>query len=131
MKVHCIRIENGLGFEVGISPWLTKGHTYDVITMAVDVKGQVTVQILTDQDQMPAIFSMSLFEIVDGNIPANWKIDVCKGAIEFSPYPWKQAGFWERFFDNEEHARSVFHAELKTIITDYALVNVKSESRNL
>lgn len=115
MTVRCTAIKDSRGKESTHSPWLTLGRLYTVLSVRIEANGIITFQILPDNNNGPGIFKNKLFEVTDGNIPTNWKIDECNGVLRMSPTAWKQSGFWEKFFDADPEAQDVFRRELDII----------------
>jgi hypothetical protein len=112
MRVRCIKPS----FQGEIPPdgdrWLTIGREYDVLCISFSSDKHVSFRLIGNDKHTPALFGGELFDVTDQSIPKNWVI--CKTGehdYTFGPRAWSEVGYWERYFDREEKAITVFHEQ--------------------
>lgn len=89
--------------------WLRPASKYAVQAVYFDQARGTRYRIISDDAATPALFPASAFTVLDGRIPRSWRIHVHRnGDTELCPAAWLELGFWERFFDGDEAAKSVF-----------------------
>jgi len=117
MRVRCTKPS----FEGAIPPegdrWLTIGREYDVLCVSFSADNHVSFRLIGNDKHTPALFGGELFDVTDQSIPKNWV--VCKkGEREytFGPRTWSEVGYWERFFDGDPEAQTVFGQERSLMI---------------
>ena len=72
-----------------------------------------------DDEETPGLYSMELFEVVDGRIPSDWLMEYSdKGYFSMGPKTWldearwrEKYSFWEAYFDDDPEALKVFAIE--------------------
>jgi|SRR5579883_2717404 len=111
MKVRCIDQNKGYdGRETGSR--LTIGREYQVLTMHVEPNRGFLFRIIGDDHFTPVLFSEKLFEITDHSMPSSWIFTKdARGVFRFSPRPWLEPGFWEKFFDRDPAAVVIFEQQ--------------------
>lgn len=125
MKVKCKNIynEHTKKFE-DTSPWLTIGKEYIVLEAEVSLLEKTFYRLIGDnENKMPALYSSSQFELVDGGIPKNWEISqLSDGSLIFGPRAWQPSGFWEKCYDHEPEALEVYKREAKIIYEEEGML---------
>tara|TARA_R110002096_G_scaffold29497_13_gene88830 strand:- start:30681 stop:31064 length:384 start_codon:yes stop_codon:yes gene_type:complete len=120
MKVRCIRlIAEESGDILESSVWLTIDKEYLVLSVHVDGNGQVSFQLVGDDEFTPAFHRAEQFNIVSNLIPSIWCVDYAPGgAFDLVPRAWREKGFWEKFFDGESDARALFRSEVQAMLDE-------------
>jgi hypothetical protein len=117
MKVKCVRLVDAKGAPVGVSPWLTLGKVYAVLSLSFSREQGMQLRLIGDEGNGVAIFKMEEFEIVNGTIPPTWiTFPGPKDTIQFAPEPWTERGFWERYYDKDPAAVRIFDGESRKIL---------------
>lgn len=117
MKVRCLNLLGATGQPADQSRWLKIGHEYDVLTLSVDSKGKKYVRIQPEDGSGPGLFLLEQFEIADASIPCSWTIQINKkGGLTLGPKEWAEPGFWERYFDGDTQAATIFETERRKIL---------------
>ena len=119
MKVRCIRLISHVdGSEMTDSPWLTVGRQYLVVSVVAVPGRHVSLQIINDQSRL-GMFDSRMFTTSHHSVPPNWVVKVShEGVLEFAPEPWQEAGFWERFYNDEPEAIRICEEEISKILSD-------------
>jgi hypothetical protein len=116
MKVRCIRLLESSGKPTDKSGWLTIGKTYHVLEVMQD-RGRWLLRLIGDEPNGLALFQLEQFEIVSSKIPSSWIISWGKeGFFELTTEAWRDAGFWDRYYDRDPEALRIFEDESKNII---------------
>lgn len=112
MKVRCVRLHDSGEIPAQTSRWCTIGKIYDVLMILIE-GGQAQLRLISDEREVPALFPLTDFEIVDGSLPANWIIaaTTAGGGVALTPERWADVGFWEAFFNREPDALATFEQE--------------------
>lgn len=120
MKVRCVRLVNSVSGEPEArSPWLTVGSEYVVLALSVVPGRNVTFRLIGNDGRTPALFAASQFEIIRGNIPSVWEVQIEEeGRLEIGPRPWLRPGFWEDYFDGMPEATTEFEAARVVIVSE-------------
>lgn len=117
MKARCTSILNAHGHPATTSAWLTVGQVYDVLSVALDAHCRWWFRLMTDETDDVGLFRREQFEVVNSSLPETWAISwSADGTFELSPSEWLAAGFWERYFNGDLTARSIFDRETAKII---------------
>ena len=120
MKVRCVKLLDARGEPQEKSPWLTIGKIYVVLAVELSLTGRWMFRVVSDGANGVALFPLDSFEIVTANLPPNWIISwKSNGFFQIAPETWMEAGFWERFYDRDEQAATLFERERK-LIESYA-----------
>jgi len=77
-----------------------------------------------DDSGTPALHAAHFFTVEDYHIPPSWIVAITtrrdgKTHLQLAPAPWTQANFWERFFDLDDEARSMFDQECHKMLMEY------------
>jgi hypothetical protein len=115
MKVRCIKLVDFRGASVERSTWAKIGCVYHVLSIWIE-PGRTRLR-LVGEDPKPTLFAPEMFEVVSSVIPSAWVIGSPKpGCLSLEPEAWNAAGFWERFFDQEQEAIASFEEERAKIV---------------
>jgi hypothetical protein len=90
--------------------WLRIGDVYDVLEVHAGEDGRNLLRLVGRQST-PALFHVRAFTILDGRFPSTWTISSSEDAFVLGPEPWREAGFWDRFFDREPEAVRIYEVE--------------------
>jgi hypothetical protein len=117
MKVRCIKLLNSRGQEVTTSSVLKIGRIYDALSISIDESGN-GVYVRIHGGKQPSVHPLSQFDIVDPSIPRNWGVHGrSSGGIFLGPLSWSEIGFWEKYFDGDQKARTDFEAEVEIMLS--------------
>ena len=84
-------------------PDLTPNQPYVVIGIEAD-----DLRLLNDHG-CPYLYSLDLFEVIDGREPNDWKTEIGDDGERYAyPVPLNTAGFFEDFFDDDEQTVATF-----------------------
>ncbi len=87
---------------------LTPGNVYRVIEWIID-----SFRVMDDQGE-PILYASSLFTIVDDRWPDDWVAAYGEDGERYvSPAAFSEPGFFERYFDGEKEAISIFKQRLR------------------
>lgn len=115
MKVRCVRLLDSMGIQVDKSSWATIGKIYDVLSIMIE-PGTTRLRLVGDEAG-PALFELTMFEIVSSQIPETWIVSSPRqGCLSFGPSAWNRPGFWDDFYNGEPDARSCFERERAMIV---------------
>jgi hypothetical protein len=99
------------------SSWLTIDNIYHVLEVVQDADRKWMVRLLGDESNGPALFRLDEFDIVSSKIPVSWVVVWGKNDFfQLTPEPWKDTGFWERYYDGDHEAIRVFEEERRKIV---------------
>lgn len=116
MKVRCKKIYNEHTKEYEeSSSWLTVGKEY--VVLAVEVRqDKVLFLVASDSNKQPVLQNAIQFEVLNKNIPSNWKI-APEGLALFTiePAAWQVPGFWEDCHNHEPKALEIYKREARII----------------
>ena len=116
MKVRCIKLFDARGAPQSTSSWLTIDKVYDVLTLEFDRNGQWLVRVVGDGKSGVALFPFESFVVASPTLPLSWiawwNIE---GSFQLAPERWTKPDFWERFYDREPDAVSIFEEEKQSI----------------
>lgn len=88
---------------------------YYPLVISMEKKYGIMVCIQTGDDNLPAWFDLSGFEVIDQKIPSSWVIkkygDEQEGMTSLMPASWTYPGFFEDLHDDDEKARKLFNYE--------------------
>lgn len=119
MKVRCTDLRDARGNPVVRSPWLTIGHSYHVLSVILDAEGVWSVRVKGDAEPGVGLFPLAHFEVVSERLPSTWKaLWRDRGVFELTPEAWSEPLFWERYFEHDAEARTVFEREASKIIRE-------------
>ncbi len=111
MIVRCIEILDAFDEpdSATTNDWLTVGGTYPVLEIHCTPK-KMLLRLLADDGMTPILVAASAFSLVDGSVPAGWRIRVHEAdapTLTIGPQEWA-GSFWTRFFDNDAAAQALF-----------------------
>jgi len=110
MRVVCV----SLGDDRRSDPWLTLNKEYQVISVELRPRGVAKLRIIADDHRTPILVDSSLFAANGEPLPTNWVCTIREGGtVEFEPQSWAELDFWERYFDRDPVAMTVFEEELR------------------
>ena len=123
MKVKCIRLLNAFDKETELSPWITLGRIYHVMSIIIDEQGTLDYQVINDSQKSDSIamgyHSSKCFEIISDVIPSNWKAQILKmSSITIRPLAWQESGFLEALYDRDPEAYKIFERERDLIMRE-------------
>jgi hypothetical protein len=131
MIVRCLRIVDATGRELAEIPGLRIGGEYVVLMISAipgqDVKFRVHEDVSpTEQSpHYPSLWSSSMFELVCGDVPSNWRIALgargSPGYLRLAPGSWLRPGFWDDIFDwspGSAEASEDYSRELAIILSE-------------
>jgi hypothetical protein len=125
MIVRCLRIFDATGRELSEIPGLRVGGEYVVLMISVipgqDVMFRVHEEVSPSEQSphYPSLWRSSMFEVVRGDIPSNWRSALggtgSPGYLRLAPGSWLRPGFWDDIFDwspgsaeaSEDYAREL------------------------
>jgi hypothetical protein len=88
------------------------GRSYEAIGIEIAASASVRVRVIDDERQ-PTLWALESFEILDGQLPATWHLDIAKDrSIVIGPKAWLRTGFWWDYFDDSVDARTEYVREL-------------------
>lgn len=118
MKVKCIAISDDGSAE--LSPWLTLGEVFHVLSLESGLNGEVWFRILANEQSVGpeslGLHSADNFEVITNFRPSNWRNRVIGGELESSPAAWQVDGFWGALYDGEENAALTFAKEFNLML---------------
>ncbi|GAB4391553.1 MAG: hypothetical protein Tsb005_01820 [Gammaproteobacteria bacterium] len=120
MKVLCRKIFSPMGKDLGdSSPWLKVGNEYVVLAMEITEGSGILIYIQTEQNNEPAFFDLSGFQIINQHMPSSWvtvinDIDAKKSMVML-PAIWNYAGFFEQILNEEAEAIDKFNEAAEEI----------------
>lgn len=95
--------------------WFSYDKQYSVIEMYFfRESNEVELRLYSDEG-VPVLEDLKYFEIIDNDLPNNWKFSQSSNLIIFSFEELLIDGFWEDFFDDKEKAIISFNDVLKKI----------------
>lgn len=102
--------------------WLIKDKLYVVLGISFDCdEHSPTITIKTEDADIPAIFNLDEFEIIDPSISPNWVMTV-HSPTRYSIRPKAFVGdFWGDFHDADPHAEEIFWKVYKELEKELAL----------
>jgi hypothetical protein len=120
MKVKCIRYFDSRRRPASESVWLTKDKVYEVLGMreGVDQKLDYLI-VVNERDPMPTSLGFhpsESFEVINDTRPSNWEESFSKGVMRVLPRAWLEPGFFEKLYDGDPDAYSIFERERKLIV---------------
>jgi hypothetical protein len=120
MKVKCIAISDDGPAE--LSPWLTPGEIYHVLSVESGLNGKVWFRILANEQSVGpeslGLHSAENFEVITNFTPSNWRSRAIGGELESSPAVWQVDGFWRALYDGEENAALTFEREFNLMVRE-------------
>lgn len=120
MKVKCVRYFDSRRRPAIDSQWLTIDKVYHVMGIQKDANNKVDYLIVTnDLDPVPASVGFhpaEAFEVVSDVVPPNWKEHKSDSFVQVMPGSWLESNFFERFYDREQDAVSIFEEEREAIL---------------
>ena len=116
MRVRCKKVANADVISAG---WLTNGKEYTVLSILIDLNGRMEYRLIGDDNNVPALYSYTLFETISGKIPNSWILNTFNtDCVELTPQTWAVDGFWEKYFDREKEAIALFEQEKEKILRE-------------
>lgn len=110
MKVRCVKLMDAYGVSVVSSSWAAIGDVYHVLGIVFD--GSAVRLRIVGREKVPALFELSMFDVVTGIIPNRWTVSSStRGVLIVGPLAWSVEGFWERYFDGDAEAVELFEKE--------------------
>jgi hypothetical protein len=117
MKAKCIKLLDIRGNPQSRSPWLTVGRIYHVLSVVLDVDGRWLFRINGDSEPGVGLFPFQQFEIVSPKVPNIWIVTWrTEGVFSLTTQDWSEPRFWERYFEGDEDARSIFARDVRRIV---------------
>jgi len=117
MKVRCTKLLDTLGNPQTTSAWLTVGKIYHVLSVLLDAQGRWLLRLVGDSQPGVGLFGLEQFDIVSSKIPERWVVTWNReGVFELTTAAWNEVGFWERYFDGDSNAKTVFEREMAAIV---------------
>jgi hypothetical protein len=117
MRVLCVKIINPATLEEVLEHHAVRMHDeHVVLSILITPERGADFQII-DAHGGPSWWDARMFMSVDASVPPNWTIRVREGGlVELAPSPWLEDGFWERYFDGDVRAITVFEDEKARIL---------------
>lgn len=107
-----VRLLDGAAPTSNVGGWLKPNIDY--VVLAIECLGGAPSYRIAAANGTPALFEPSLFEIVDASVDPDWIVRHSDGgSTELIPARWSEPGFWESFFDGEEHAVVLYKEVLR------------------
>ncbi|MFC4763905.1 hypothetical protein [Dyella koreensis] len=75
--------------------------------------------VINDSDPVSAsagYYPAESFEVVSDVTPPNWKKRVSGASVQVMPSPWFESNFFERLYDGDRDAVSIFECERDVIL---------------
>ena len=99
--------------------WLRVGREYVALSVESITGNRMAYRIVSEDNRTPALFGVSLFDVVDGRIPESWvAVRAERDMVHFMPAGWGEAGFWEAFFDGDPPAARAFEEQVTELQAD-------------
>ncbi len=119
MIVRCLRIlDPTTRKERKSSQSLTVGKRYIVLSIHIEVNGNIKFQVLRDDGYTPTFHAAEQFDIMSSKIPDNWHVDFLPGSyFSLCPKAWARVGFWDDYFDGDPEAEAIFDREKEAIFS--------------
>lgn len=112
MVVRCIRPLRPPRGEVVSDAGLTPGKSYVVVELEIPPDNAIRVRVVDDANE-PSLWLLSGFEIVRGEVPPNWELNLTEdGTLLFAPGKWLRRDFWWSYLDGDPDAVQDFTSEL-------------------
>jgi len=117
MRVRCHKLINPItDSEEEMSPWLTIGETYLVLSVYAFENGDLKFRIIGDSPYVPILVNARQFVTTSSDIPSNWLgVISADGTFQLTPQSWLRRGFWEHYFNNEPGSIEEFKQESQRI----------------
>jgi hypothetical protein len=99
--------------------WLRLEYEYVVLSIESIAGDTMAYRIVSEDNHTPALFEISLFDVVDNRIPPSWIVVPVEGTmLHFMPAGWAESGFWEALFDGDPAATEAFGEQVRELQTD-------------
>jgi hypothetical protein len=96
-----------------VTPWLTAGSVYTVLTVQAAPNGPVWLRVETDEPGSLGLFDSVYFETFDESVPATWAARIHPGGrVELAPSAWLVPGFWDAYYNDAPEAIVAFQREV-------------------
>jgi hypothetical protein len=131
MIVRCLRIVDATGRELSETPALRVGGEYVVLMISANPGEDVRFRVHEDvspteqSPHYPVMWPSSMFEVVRGDIPSNWRSALggtgSPGYLRLAPGSWLRPGFWEDIWDwspGSAEASEDYSRELAIILSE-------------
>lgn len=119
MIVSNVRVPlSATGEAQEVSPWVTVGVSYPVLSVHVHPINGAQIQLLTDDRHTLGWFAIDDFRTVDTSIPKGWVSVLDEGVLELGPAAWLAPGFWEAYYDGDEAAIEAVRHELRERVSE-------------
>ncbi len=121
MKIKCINIYNDYIKEYQKkSTHLTIGKEYIVLEAMISAAKELSYRLIDDgEDEMPAIYKASQFQITSELISSNWNTAIInKSLIILGPKAWQQEEFWDSCYDMDPIALEIYKHEARIIFQE-------------
>jgi hypothetical protein len=107
--------------------WLRPGGEYVVLAVSVSLKGPMPLTFMIHHPEDRGAWDwgwweVSLFEIVDGDLPNNWSLGFDRfGGFDLMPAAWRRHGHWDDLDPSETDTRppDVRRAATRRAWSDY------------
>ena len=105
-------LDEETGNVLNQSSWLTIGSIYQVLSIHMEFGGRLKFQLVGDDGLTPAFHDAEQFEVTSNIIPSGWRVSSVPGShFELAPKAWSEPDFWEKYFDGDAEAISLFQSE--------------------
>lgn len=84
--------------------WFSYGKVYSVIEIYFFRESNEVELRLYSDEEIPVLEDLKYFEIIDDDLPNNWKFLQSNNLIKLSFEEFLIDGFWEDFFNDKEDA---------------------------
>lgn len=99
--------------------WIEDDKEYVVLSIE-EMSSKQYLRLLSEQNETPALFLASDFEVTSSEIPSVWSVSISEdgSCIELIPALWRVDGFWEGYFDGDVDAKIVFDKVVEDIMSE-------------
>jgi hypothetical protein len=95
--------------SASLDEWFEPGDVAVVLMLTVSGSAGSEYLLWSKNQQSIGMFSPSEFEIVDGSLPGIWMASLDhNGNVALAPQEWLNAGFWERYHEEDADAMNSF-----------------------
>jgi hypothetical protein len=61
-------------------------------------------------------FPAESFDVISDVVPSNWEERATASTVQVMPHSWLESGFFERFYDGDRSAISIFKQDMAVIL---------------
>ena len=91
------------------SSWFDAGEDVTVLALSVSGSGGSQYCLWSQKQNSVGLFPASDFAIVQSSVSRYWQASLdLNGNCSLAPAPWSEAGFWERYHDEEPTTVVIF-----------------------